>query len=69
MKKEYQAPKIALLKCCGKPLMKGSGVESPDKGIGYGGVDDDGERDPESRQSWDIWDDADDADDTEDTEW
>ena len=63
MKKEYQAPQIALLECWGEPLMEGSGVESPDKGIGYGGVDDNGECDPESRQSWDIWDDAD------DTEW
>lgn len=55
MKKEYQAPKIALLACWGEPLMEGSGVESPDKGIGYGGVDDEGERDPESRYSWDVW--------------
>lgn len=55
MKKKYQTPKIALLACWGEPLMEGSGVESPDKGIGYGGVDDEGERDPESRLSWDVW--------------
>ena len=46
---------MALLACWGEPLMEGPGVESPDKGIGYGGVDDEGERDPESRLSWDVW--------------
>ena len=61
MKKEYQVPQMAFFACWTDPLLDVSGVNSPDKGIDYGGVDNDGERNPESRHSWDVWGDVDDT--------
>lgn len=55
MKKTYQTPQIALLECWGEPLMAASGVASTDMGIDYGGVDENGAYDPESRRYSTVW--------------
>jgi hypothetical protein len=47
MKKEYESPQTAVIVLEVQPLMAASGVDSPDRGISYGGVDEDGEFDPD----------------------
>lgn len=58
MKKEYKTPLAEILHCTLQPLMEASGVSSEERGIGYGGVDEEGSGDPESRQLYDpyqVW--------------
>ena len=45
-KKEYIAPAVELVECDDMVLLAGSGVTS-DVGIGWGGIDDDGSKDPD----------------------
>lgn len=59
MKKTYMSPAVEVLDCETESLMDASGVVS-DKGIDYGGVDEEGERDPEARplyEKYQAWDD------------
>lgn len=44
-KKLYMTPKMNSYEMAPQALLAGSGVEDPDYGIGYGGIDNDGERD------------------------
>ena len=48
MRKVYQAPAIEVLECMMTEMIADSGVAS-DNGIGYGGIDEDGTMDAESR--------------------
>ena len=60
MKKTYTTPITEIIVFEMLPLLNLSGVSSSDQGIGYGGVDEDGERDPESRvlyEKYRAWDD------------
>lgn len=62
MKKVYLTPQTAVLTYETLPLMMNSGVCSPDQDITYGGVDEEGERDPEARQLYEqyqVWEDHD----------
>ena len=55
MKKEYFQPSIKIVKVKMASLICLSGVNSPGKGIGYGGVDEDGEKSADSRfVDWDF---------------
>lgn len=56
-KKTYIVPAIAEEAVLTEQFLADSGVSS-DNGIGYGGVDTEGEKDPSSRR--DAWDDLDD---------
>ena len=60
MKKTYTTPITEIIVFEMLPLLNLSGVSSSDQGIGYGGVDEDGESDPESRvlyEKYRAWDD------------
>ena len=54
MRKTYIIPSVKTVDCESEELMDVSGVYS-DKGIGYGGVDEEGTVEAESRRS--VWDD------------
>lgn len=60
MKKTYIQPCMEVVSEDCSVLMSSSGVES-NNGIGYGGVDDDGTKDPASRRFGSDWDDDVDA--------
>ncbi len=55
----YQTPEVKVKALFMESLMAGSGVSAPDQGIGYGGVDDSGEKDPDAKVfgSHSVWDD------------
>ena len=60
MKKTYTTPVAEIIVLEVHPLLDASGVSSPDQGIGYGGVDENAELDPESRvlyEKYRAWDD------------
>jgi hypothetical protein len=59
MKKNYIQPSVSMDKMGIQVILAGSPGVTSNKGIGYGGVDVDGIKDPASRQ-WDMWDDEDD---------
>ena len=46
-KKEYIAPAVELVECDDMVLLAGSGVTSTDPAVGWGGIDDDGSKDPD----------------------
>ena len=48
MKKEYRNPVIDVLECMTEQMIAASGVDS-NNGIGYGGIDDDGSMNAETR--------------------
>ena len=56
MRKTYIMPSIRMVECESEELLDASGVYS-EQGIGYGGVDEDGEIEADSRRgrgrSWD----------------
>lgn len=54
MKKTYQQPETITLRVELPSLLEDSLGVTSDKGIGYGGVDEEGERDPASRRT--LWD-------------
>lgn len=56
MKKEYIVPSIKVSVYQASELMSARGVIG-DNGIGYGGIDDDGELDP-SAKDYSVWDDT-----------
>lgn len=55
MKKVYMAPVTKMVAVGTEMLLAGSGVQS-DNGIGYGGVDADGSKEPSARRRSDVWD-------------
>lgn len=55
MRKTYIKPSLQLVECKSENLMAVSGVFS-DKGIGYGGADENGEWKADSRRDRSIWD-------------
>ena len=59
MKKKYLQPSVSMDNMALQVILAVSGVTS-DKGIGYGGVDENGTKDPSSRRSMDLWDDEED---------
>lgn len=56
MKYTYSAPVVEIMSTEMEDMLAGS-VTSVEKGIGYGGVDEDGTKDPSSRRQWDVWED------------
>ncbi len=56
MRKLYIRPSVKTMECESDELMYASGVYS-DKGIDYGGVDEDGSREASSRQLRSVWED------------
>lgn len=54
MKKEYIAPAVEMLECETVGMTCASGATS-DNGIGYGGIDDNGSMEAESRQLFNIF--------------
>ena len=65
MKKKYLQPLAVVTEIETMSMTcTSNGVTSPDKGIGYGGVDEEGEKDPSSRRRRDVWD-----DEEEEEEW
>lgn len=50
MKKEYLKPGIKVLGAIAEDLLSGSVTGDPNGGIGYGGVDTGGNKDPEAKQ-------------------
>ena len=55
----YQTPEVKVKALFMENLMAGSGVSASDQGIDYGGVDDNGEKDPDAKvfDSHSVWDD------------
>ena len=49
MKRTYIEPNICIMNVSAEPLLSASGVSS-NKGIGYGGTDEGGWKDPDSRR-------------------
>ena len=64
MKKEYVTPQTMLTAVGVPALLTGSGEIRSDKGIGYGGVDEEGEREVDTRRhgSHNVWDDEEEED-------
>ncbi|MBQ8705307.1 MAG: hypothetical protein IJ548_03285 [Paludibacteraceae bacterium] len=62
MNKIYVCPQLTISAVELSHLLMGSGVSDPEKGIDYGGVDEEGQKDPASRRrrKWD---------EEEDEEW
>ena len=58
MKKKYLQPSVSMDNMALQVILAVSGVTS-DKGIGYGGIDENGTKDPSSR-SLGLWDDEED---------
>lgn len=50
MKKEYLKPGIKVLGAIAEDLLSGSVTGDPNGGIGYGGVDENGEKDPDAKE-------------------
>ena len=62
MKKNYISPVCEVMVLEAQQLLAGSGVSGgsgPGSGIGYGGVDDGGSKDPSARYYYDLLDDWD----------
>lgn len=60
MKKTYIIPCLNLMQAQAEQILASSGVTSNSNNvnIGYGGVDEDGDIDPDVKESaWDIWED------------
>lgn len=55
----YQTPEVKVKTLFMESLMAGSGVTASEQGIGYGGVDVNGEKDPDAKvfDSHSVWDD------------
>ena len=55
----YQTPEVKVKALFMENLMAGSGVSASDQGIDYGGVDDNGVKDPDAKvfDSHSVWDD------------
>jgi len=64
MKKNYIAPNVEITEIELQQLIAVSGVSSEGKGIGYGGVDEEGTKDPAARRRRrkDVWDDEEEDD-------
>ena len=58
MKKEYISPSTDVTVTRAGTFMTASGVSDPDRDIDYGGVDEEGNKDPASRRK-SLWDDED----------
>jgi len=58
MKKIYLSPMTAISDNETMDLLMSSGVSDPDRGIGYGGADEEGNMEPASRLT--VWDDEED---------
>ena len=58
MKKEYISPSTDVTVTRAGTLMTASGVSDSDRDIDYGGVDEEGSKDPASRRK-SLWDDED----------
>ena len=65
MKKTYLSPQVLIVDIRGQQILVGSevGATGLDGFGGYGGVDEDGEKDPSARRRRDVW------DDEEEEEW
>ena len=59
MKKTYLQPSIEMANMETEAMICGS--VTSDKGIGYGGVDEEGTKDPASRRQFDVWADEEDT--------
>ncbi|MBQ8066063.1 MAG: hypothetical protein IJ200_10465 [Prevotella sp.] len=55
MKKGYMTPTTMMVAVGTEMLLAGSGVQS-DNGISYGGVDEDGSKEPGARRRRNVWD-------------
>ena len=64
MKKTYQVPFTEMVTMETLTIICTSGTVTSNNGIGYGGVDEDGEKDPSARRRRDVWD-----DEEEEEEW
>ncbi len=62
MKKTYMQPSIKAVEIKMTMMVCGSQDIKSDKGIGYGGVDEEGTLEPSARRHYDDWDDEDDSD-------
>ena len=64
MKKTYLQPLTMVVMMGTQTIVCASKGVTSGKGIGYGGVDEDGEKDPSARRRRDVWD-----DEEEEEEW
>ena len=64
MKKTYLKPLTEVVIMGKQTIICASDGVTSGKGIGYGGVDEDGEKDPSARRRRDVWD-----DEEEEEEW
>ena len=64
MKKTYQQPEIDTLVIRSMTLLVGSGIDS-NNGMGYGGIDDEGKKDPASKRNHKTWEDWEEEEDEE----
>ncbi|MCR4809312.1 MAG: hypothetical protein K5896_05585 [Prevotella sp.] len=55
MKKKYLQPWTVVIKLKHATMLCASKGVTSDKGIGYGGVDEEGEKDPEARRRRNVW--------------
>ena len=54
MNKIYAHPQAVITDIEVREFLMASGVSNPERGIDYGGVDEEGEKDPASRR-YDVW--------------
>ena len=62
MKKVYMQPAVVMAETRPAMMICGSQDITSDKGINYGGVDEEGTKDPSSRRYRDAWDEEDEED-------
>ena len=62
MKKVYMQPAVVMVETRTAMMICGSQDITSDKGINYGGVDEEGTKDPSSRRYRDAWDEEDEED-------
>jgi hypothetical protein len=62
MKKVYMQPAVVMVQTRPAMMICGSQDITSDKGINYGGVDEEGTKDPSSRRYRDAWDEEDEED-------
>lgn len=55
MKKKYLQPWTVVIKLKHATMLCASKGVTSDKGIGYGGVDEEGEKNPEARRRRNVW--------------
>lgn len=68
-RKNYIQPEVLVVRCQPLTIICGSGVESEEKQIDYGGIDEDGNLTPGTRRYNDCWQEEDEEEERDEYGW